>query len=62
MKNTDHVWYTGEKNLTEYILNHLSGYQGCVPVRIGNAAYNQKQNDIYGVLLDVINIFQNFPL
>lgn len=52
----------GEKNLTEYILNHLSGYQGCVPVRIGNAAYNQKQNDIYGVLLDVINIFlRTFP-
>lgn len=52
----------GEKNLTEYILNHLSGYQSCVPVRIGNAAYNQKQNDIYGVLLDVINIFlRTFP-
>lgn len=52
----------GEKNLTEYILNHLSGYQGCVPVRIGNAAYNQKQNDVYGVLLDVINIFlRTFP-
>ncbi len=52
----------GEKKLTEHILNHLSGYMNSSPVRIGNAAYNQKQNDIYGVLLDVINIFlQTFP-
>lgn len=47
----------GEKNLTEHILTHLRGYENSSPVRIGNAAFNQKQNDIYGVLLDVINIF-----
>jgi len=43
-----------EKNLTEETLDHLSGYKGSKPVRIGNAAYKQKQNDIYGILMDVI--------
>ncbi|WP_019668698.1 glycoside hydrolase family 15 protein [Eudoraea adriatica] len=44
-----------EKNLTEETLDHLSGYKGSKPVRIGNAAYEQKQNDIYGILMDVIH-------
>ncbi|WP_339705904.1 glycoside hydrolase family 15 protein [uncultured Kriegella sp.] len=43
-----------EKKLTEETLEHLSGYKGSKPVRIGNAAYAQKQNDIYGILMDVI--------
>jgi GH15 family glucan-1,4-alpha-glucosidase len=43
-----------EKKLTETTLDHLSGYKGSKPVRIGNAAYMQKQNDIYGILMDVI--------
>lgn len=43
-----------EKKLTEEILDHLSGYQQSKPVRIGNAAYIQRQNDIYGILMDVI--------
>lgn len=43
-----------QKTLTEYTLDHLSGYQGSKPVRIGNAAYVQRQNDIYGILMDVI--------
>jgi len=50
----------GEKKLTEHKLDHLSGYENSLPVRIGNAAYKQKQNDIYGILLDVI--YQNFEL
>jgi GH15 family glucan-1,4-alpha-glucosidase len=50
----------GEKKLTEKILEHLSGYENSYPVRIGNAAYKQKQNDIYGILLDVI--YQHFEL
>ena len=50
----------GEKKLTEYELSHLSGYENSVPVRIGNAAYKQKQNDIYGILLDVV--YQHFEL
>ncbi|QLE00145.1 glycoside hydrolase family 15 protein [Galbibacter sp. BG1] len=43
-----------EKTLTEKTLDHLSGYKGSKPVRIGNAAYEQRQNDIYGILMDVI--------
>lgn len=43
-----------EKKLTEKTLEHLSGYKGSKPVRVGNAAYKQKQNDIYGILMDVI--------
>lgn len=43
-----------EKKLTERTLEHLSGYKGSKPVRIGNAAYKQRQNDIYGILMDVI--------
>lgn len=44
----------GEKMLTEEFLDHLSGYMGSKPVRIGNAAFTQRQNDIYGILMDVI--------
>jgi GH15 family glucan-1,4-alpha-glucosidase len=44
----------GEKDLTEEILPHLSGYENSHPVRIGNAAYHQEQNDSIGYLLDVI--------
>ena len=44
----------GQKVLTEKILHHLNGYEGSKPVRIGNAAYYQQQNDIYGILMDVI--------
>ena len=43
-----------EKKLTEETLGHLKGYKGSKPVRIGNAAYEQVQNDIYGILMDVI--------
>ena len=46
---------SGEKNLTEKILDHFAGYQNSKPVRIGNAAYSQKQNDIYGILMDAIH-------
>jgi GH15 family glucan-1,4-alpha-glucosidase len=52
----------GEKELTEIELDHLSGYEGSKPVRIGNAAYVQKQNDIYGILMDVmLQYFERFP-
>jgi GH15 family glucan-1,4-alpha-glucosidase len=44
----------GEKRLEEIVLEHLSGYLDSRPVRVGNAAYTQSQNDVYGVLLDVI--------
>ncbi len=44
----------GERELTEEVLPHLSGYENSAPVRIGNAAYNQLQNDSLGYLMDVI--------
>ncbi|MBN1973846.1 MAG: glycoside hydrolase family 15 protein [Sedimentisphaerales bacterium] len=44
----------GERLLTERILEHLSGYEGSKPVRIGNDAYKQVQNDIYGQLIEAI--------
>jgi GH15 family glucan-1,4-alpha-glucosidase len=46
----------GEKDLSEKTLDHLSGYEGARPVRIGNAAYSQRQNDVYGALLDSVYI------
>jgi Glycosyl hydrolases family 15 len=38
----------GERELTEQILDHLSGYDGARPVRIGNAAWDQRQRDVGG--------------
>ncbi|MDA3819811.1 MAG: glycoside hydrolase family 15 protein [Candidatus Delongbacteria bacterium] len=53
----------GEKKLSEKELDHLAGYEGSKPVRIGNAAYKQKQNDIFGVLVDVIyQLFEMFDV
>jgi GH15 family glucan-1,4-alpha-glucosidase len=46
----------GEQDLTEKTLDHLSGYERAKPVRIGNAAFTQRQNDVYGALLDSIYI------
>ena len=52
----------GEKILTEKTLKHFSGYLDSSPVRIGNAAYSQKQNDIYGILMDAIHYqIEKFP-
>jgi alpha,alpha-trehalase len=42
----------GRKDLEERVLDHLHGYQGAKPVRIGNAAYTQEQHDVWGVVLD----------
>ena len=44
----------GEKELEEFELDHLSGYANSRPVRIGNAAYNQNQHDVWGALLDSV--------
>ena len=46
----------GERILTEETLEHLEGYHQSKPVRIGNDAYHQKQNDIYGILMDAIYV------
>lgn len=53
----------GQKELEEIFLDHLDGYMGSKPVRIGNAAYIQRQNDIYGILMDVVlQLFQKFNI
>ena len=44
----------GERKLTEVILEHLDGYKGSKPVRIGNDAYHQKQNESFGYLMDLV--------
>jgi GH15 family glucan-1,4-alpha-glucosidase len=44
----------GERELTEHTLDHLSGYEGARPVRIGNGAWDQRQHDVWGVLLDSV--------
>jgi alpha,alpha-trehalase len=44
----------GERQLTEHTLDHLSGYEGSHPVRIGNGAWDQRQHDVWGVLLDSV--------
>jgi GH15 family glucan-1,4-alpha-glucosidase len=50
----------GERQLTETELPHLSGYENSKPVRIGNAAYSQRQNDVFGYLLNVIYQYYEF--
>jgi GH15 family glucan-1,4-alpha-glucosidase len=45
----------GERDLTERTLDHLSGYDGARPVRVGNGAWDQHQNDVWGMLLDGVN-------
>lgn len=44
----------GEKTLTEFELDHLSGYDGAKPVRVGNGAYVQSQHDVWGAMLDSV--------
>src|SRR4051794_31608888 len=44
----------GRRDLTESTRDELSGYAGAHPVRIGNGAYDQRQNDVFGAVLDSI--------
>ncbi len=44
----------GEAELVEETLDHLSGYEGARPVRVGNGAYNQDQHDVWGAVLDSV--------
>lgn len=50
----------GRHRLKEEILDHLEGYKGSRPVRIGNDAYNQLQLDIYGELMDSVYLYNKY--
>lgn len=50
----------GESDVPEYILEHWEGYRGSSPVRIGNAAAFQFQNDVYGEMLDSIYLHNKY--
>lgn len=44
----------GRRDLTESIRDDMSGYAGARPVRIGNGAFDQRQNDVFGAVLDSV--------
>jgi len=50
----------GEHALNETVLDHLDGYRGTKPVRIGNEAYNQLQLDVYGELMDSVYLYNKY--
>ena len=47
-----------ERDLEEKTLDHLGGYGGAKPVRTGNGAFCQRQNDVWGSLLDSIYVHE----
>jgi GH15 family glucan-1,4-alpha-glucosidase len=50
----------GQHALSEETLDHLEGYKGSRPVRVGNSAYNQLQLDIYGELMDSVYLYNKY--
>lgn len=50
----------GSTDLEEITLDHLEGYRGSGPVRIGNGARDQLQLDIYGELLDAVYLYNKY--
>jgi GH15 family glucan-1,4-alpha-glucosidase len=52
----------GERRLTEYELPWLTGYEGSSPVRVGNAASQQLQLDVYGEVLDAMHQCYRFGI
>src|SRR5437660_1901821 len=46
----------GERSLPEFEVKHLSGYEGSRPVRVGNAAAEQFQIDVYGEIMDAMHL------
>jgi GH15 family glucan-1,4-alpha-glucosidase len=53
---------SGERRLNETTLDWLDGYEGSKPVRIGNAAHDQLQIDVYGELMDALHVGRKFQL
>ena len=52
----------GRRDLKEETLDHLEGYRGSRPVRIGNEAHGQFQLDIYGELIDAIYLYDKYGI
>ena len=50
----------GREDLSESVLDHLSGYKNSSPVRVGNAAYRQVQLDLYGAILDAAYLYNKY--
>jgi GH15 family glucan-1,4-alpha-glucosidase len=53
---------SGERRLHEMEIDWLKGYEGSLPVRIGNAAYDQLQIDVYGELMDAAQVARSFQI
>lgn len=49
----------GERDLSEHELAHLAGYRDSHPVRVGNAAWEQKQLDVFGQVLDAAHVLRD---
>ncbi|HZN19530.1 MAG TPA: glycoside hydrolase family 15 protein [Micromonosporaceae bacterium] len=49
----------GERDLTERSLDHLAGFAGSRPVRVGNEAWRQRQHDVLGEVLDAAYLFRD---
>jgi len=52
----------GERRITEQELDWLAGYEGSRPVRVGNAAVNQFQLDVYGEVMDTLHLGRHIGL
>jgi GH15 family glucan-1,4-alpha-glucosidase len=52
----------GRHALEEETLQHLEGYRGSKPVRVGNGAYQQLQLDIYGALMDSVYLYNKYGM
>ena len=52
----------GERRLVEFTLDHLPGYEASAPVRVGNAAVNQLQLDVYGEVMDCLALARAGPI